>query len=290
MDFNASYQRYLRLVEDALASNVFPATNDTLVQAMKYSLLAGGKRIRPVLLLAFCEACGGDVTAALPFACAVEMVHTYSLIHDDLPCMDDDDLRRGKPTNHKVFGDAMALLAGDGLLTHAFALMLTSTTIPAFNAMQAASILAQKAGIAGMVKGQVLDMEGENKALTMADITEIEALKTGALLEASCLMGCVLATATQAECDAAVVYAHAVGVAFQIKDDMLNVEGDAALLGKAVGTDAARQKATYVQLLGMDACRQRVLALNQEATQAVQALQEPLFLQEMAIWLAERQH
>ena len=257
-----------------------------IYDAMEYSLLAGGKRIRPVLTLEVCRMCGGDERQALPFACAVEMVHTYSLIHDDLPCMDDDDLRRGKPTNHKIYGEATAVLAGDGLLTAAFETALEAETgRPAQRTVEAAACLAQAAGARGMVGGQVLDMAAEGRAVSRYDVEQLQALKTGALLSAAAEMGCIVAGGTQEERNAVRRYAQKLGMAFQIRDDMLDVEGDEATLGKPVGSDQANEKTTFVSLLGIDECRALVEKLTEEAVAALAPFgaERSAFLR----WLAE---
>ena len=241
-----------------------------LYDAMYYSLMAGGKRIRPVLLMETCRICGGDPESVLPFAGAIEMIHTYSLIHDDLPCMDDDDLRRGRPTNHKVYGEATALLAGDGLLTAAFEFMLDpSVTLPAERVLEAAGILARAAGGRGMVGGQVLDMAGEGHSLGLQEVEELQRLKTGALIAAAAEMGCVLAGSTAEQRQAARQYAERIGLAFQIQDDILDVVGDEATLGKPVGSDAKSEKNTFVTLKGLDACRVLVDKLTGEAVEAL---------------------
>ena len=210
------------------------APRGNLYDAMRYSLLAGGKRLRPVLVLEACRLCGGAVEDALPFAGAIEMVHTYSLIHDDLPCMDDDDLRRGRPTNHKVFGEANAVLAGDGLLTAAFETMLApGQKLPPERVLGAAGILAQAAGGRGMVGGQVLDMAGEGRALGLTEVEELQRLKTGALIRAAVEMGCAVAGGAEEQREALCRYADCLGLAFQIQDDILDVVGDEATLGKA---------------------------------------------------------
>ena len=237
-----------------------------LYDAMNYSLLAGGKRIRPVLLLETCRLCGGDLEQALPFAGAIEMIHTYSLIHDDLPCMDDDDLRRGRPTNHKVYGEATAVLAGDGLLTAAFEWMLDpSVTLPPQRVLEAAGVLARAAGAQGMVGGQVLDMAGEGHAMGLTEVEELQRLKTGALIRAAAEMGCVLAGGNQEQRQAVCRYAERIGLAFQIQDDILDVVGDEATLGKPVGSDAKSEKNTFVTLKGLEECRQLVEKLTEEA-------------------------
>ena len=241
-----------------------------LYDAMRYSLLAGGKRLRPVLTLEACRLCGGDVEKALPFAGAVEMVHTYSLIHDDLPCMDDDDLRRGRPTNHKVYGEATAVLAGDGLLTAAFEAMLApGQALPQERIVLAAGILARAAGGAGMVGGQILDMAGEERALTLAEVEELQRLKTGALITAALEMGWAVAGGTEAQREALRTYGARLGLAFQIQDDILDVVGDQAALGKPVGSDARSGKTTFVTLKGVDACRELVDRLSRQAAEAL---------------------
>lgn len=241
-----------------------------LYDAMCYSLLAGGKRIRPVLLMESCRLCGGDPEQVLPFAGAIEMIHTYSLIHDDLPCMDDDDLRRGRPTNHKVYGEAMAVLAGDGLLTAAFEFMLApEVRVPTARATEAAGILARAAGACGMVGGQVLDMDGEGRTLGMDELEELQRLKTGALIQAAAEMGCVLAGGSEEQRMALRRYAGYLGLAFQIQDDVLDVVGEAATLGKTVGSDAKSEKNTFVTLKGVEACGALVARLTAEAVDAL---------------------
>ena len=250
---------------------------------MAYSLLAGGKRLRPVLVLETCRMCGGDVETALPFACAVEMLHTYSLIHDDLPCMDNDDLRRGRPTNHKIYGEATAVLAGDGLLTACFETMLEAADLPAGRIVAAAGCLARAAGARGMVGGQVLDVAGEGHALTLAEVEELQQLKTGALISAAAEMGCILAGGSEGQRAAVRRYAQKLGLAFQIQDDILDVEGDEELMGKPLGSDRENEKTTFVTLKGVESCRELVDTLTQGAVEALSAFPDPSFL----CWLAE---
>jgi geranylgeranyl diphosphate synthase type II len=260
------------------------APHADLYDAMTYSLLAGGKRIRPILTIEACRLCGGDVEAVLPFACAVEMVHTYSLIHDDLPCMDNDDLRRGRPTNHKVYGEATAVLAGDGLLTAAFETMTRhAAAFPPERVVEAIDCLARGAGPAGMVGGQALDMAGEGRALTMSEIKELQALKTGALITASAEIGCILAGAGEKQRLAVREYAAGIGLAFQVRDDILDVEGDEQALGKPVGSDAASEKTTFVTIKGVESCRVMVQELTERAICALESCQGSGFL----CWLAE---
>ncbi len=264
----------------------------TAVDAMRYSLTAGGKRIRPKLTLAFAKLCGGSEEAALPFACAIEMIHTYSLIHDDLPCMDDDDMRRGKPTNHKVFGEAAAVLAGDALLTLAFETVL-SEQAAALNGyekcVKAGKILSSCAGAEGMIGGQIIDMESENKTVSAEHLAVMDRKKTGALIKAACLMGCISAGADEVQCQAAERYAECIGLAFQIVDDMLDVISDEATLGKPIGSDTDNHKSTYVSLLGLEECRKRSAALTEEAISSLSVFpQGAEELKELAVRLRDR--
>ncbi|MCD7828911.1 MAG: polyprenyl synthetase family protein [Clostridiales bacterium] len=261
-----------------------------LLEAMRYSLLAGGKRIRPVLTLKFCQAAGGDPQKALPVACAVEMLHTYSLIHDDLPCMDNDSLRRGRPTNHVVYGECTATLAGDALQSAAYQAIL-SADLPSDVRAAAALELAQAAGCAGMCGGQQLDIEGEQRELSLDEISQMNALKTGCLLRAACVMGVLAAgySADSCKAQAAAAYADAIGLAFQIRDDMLNVTSDAATMGKPVGNDAESHKSTYVSHLGLEQCQAVVDEKTAEAKRALGgAFAETAFLESLADYLAGR--
>lgn len=224
-----------------------------LFEAMRYSLNAGGKRIRPILVLEFCRITGGDCDKALPVACAIEMLHTYSLIHDDLPCMDNDDLRRGKPTNHVVYGECTATLAGDALQAEAFGTILRSE-LPAEARAECARILADAVGADGMCGGQFLDMIGENKLLTADELDEINSRKTGALLIAACTMGVAAAGGNEKQSEAARRFGAAIGAAFQIRDDMLDVISTSEQLGKPIGSDAQEHKNTYMALYGTERC------------------------------------
>ncbi len=265
-----------------------------LIESMRYSLLDGGKRIRPLLVLEFCGLCGGDREQAMPFACALEMVHTYSLIHDDLPCMDDDDLRRGRPSNHKAFDEATALLAGDALLTLAFETMLSPQTVSrvgAEAAARAAGILARAAGAHGMIGGQVIDLESEGRAVPLETLQIMDECKTGALIVAAARMGCVLAKASPEQEASAVQYARKIGLAFQIQDDILDVTGDTEALGKQVGSDQGNQKSTYVSLLGLEEARALVQKLTREAVQALDPFpdgEEKAGLVSLAGYLSQR--
>ena len=242
-----------------------------LVEAMEYSLLAGGKRLRPMLCLAFAEAVRGGTpgTAAEDSACALEYIHTYSLVHDDLPAMDDDDLRRGRPTNHKVFGEAMAILAGDALLTEAFALVATG---PEPQRAELASRLARAAGAVGMVGGQVLDI-AEDRPAEEGYLTRLHRMKTGALLQVACTLGVVAQGGTVAQVEAAERYGLAVGLAFQIADDLLDVTASSKAMGKPTGADAAAGRYTFPAVLGVEASRLRARALVEEALAAVLPLE-----------------
>lgn len=241
----------------------------SLYESMAYSLMAGGKRLRPMLVLAVLEALDKPLERGIPYAAALEMIHTYSLIHDDLPAMDDDDLRRGKPTNHKVYGEATAILAGDALLTRAFGLIAEAySNHPEVKPETVVSLiaeLARRAGARGMVGGQMADIEGEGKQLSLEELEYIHRHKTGDLLIAALIGGGYLAEATESQMAALARYGRMIGLAFQIQDDILNVEGDAVQLGKAVGSDADRKKATYPSLLGMDESKQRLLQLVSDA-------------------------
>ena len=259
------------------------APRGNLYDAMRYSLLAGGKRLRPVLLLEACRLCGGAVEDALPFAGAIEMVHTYSLIHDDLPAMDDDALRRGRPTNHMVYGEATAILAGDALLTAAFE-QLTRAELPAEQIVEAVRCLAQAAGSAGMVGGQALDMAGEGRAMDREELELLQSLKTGALISAAAELGCIAAGGTREQMTQIQAYAQALGRAFQIRDDILDVTSSQEELGKPVGSDRVNEKSTFVTTLGLDGCAAQVEVLTQQGIDALNAFENPSF----HIWLAQR--
>ncbi len=257
-----------------------------LFDAMLYSLLPGGKRIRAVLCYEFCRMCGGDYRKATHFAAAVEMIHTYSLIHDDLPCMDDDDLRRGRPTNHKVFGEAMAVLAGDALLTDAFT-VAAAVELQDLEAYRLAiSVLSECAGSLGMVGGQVLDIDSENRLLTEDKVLQIQTRKTGALINAACVLGVIAGGGNQEQIQAAAQFAAGLGMAFQIRDDMLDVIGTEESMGKGVGTDG--KKNTLVRLNGLEVCDAIVKNLTNNALSALDCFEDSAFLRELAIQLTSR--
>lgn len=265
------------------------ALNAGLAEAMRYSLLAGGKRIRPLLVLEFCRIAGGDVEKALPVACAIEMLHTYSLIHDDLPCMDNDELRRGKPTNHMVYGECTATLAGDALQAEAFGTILRCDLPPAVKA-SCAEILAGAVGLDGMCGGQFLDMSWEGKALTEQELSEINSRKTGALLVAACQMGVAAAGGSELMLAAAGHYGSAIGMAFQIRDDMLDVLSTAEELGKPIGSDLEEDKNTYMVLMGREGCEKTIAKLTDFAKNVLdEAFEDTAFLKELADALSIRE-
>ena len=278
------------LVELYLESRFTQETDyKLLLEAMRYSLLAGGKRLRPVLCLSFCEAVGGDIIKALPGACAIEMVHTYSLIHDDLPCMDDDDFRLGRPTCHKVYGEDIATLAGDALLTAAFSTLADMEVSPK-TAIDCVRVLSQAAGEDGMVAGQVLDLLGEKTALNEEKLRQVHIHKTGYLIRASCQMGVILGGGTLEQYAAAGEFALHLGMAFQIRDDMLDEIGSQEELGKPIGSDADNHKSTFVSLLGLEACQKLV---EDETNAALDALEEggfvhAEFIQQLSDYLISR--
>jgi len=260
----------------------------SLIEAMRYSLLAGGKRIRPVLVLAFCKAAGTDPEKALPVACAVEMLHTYSLIHDDLPCMDNDDMRRGKPTNHVVFGVFTATLAGDALQAEAFGKILRSN-LPAKVRADCAEALADAAGIDGICGGQQLDMEGNGKALEEQQLIELQSRKTGSLLAAACLMGAIVGGATGKQREAALIYGSALGAAFQMRDDMLDELSTTEELGKPIGSDKREGKITFMSLYGGEKCEERIEKLTEYAKKtASETFTDPQFLMDLAEQMGKR--
>ena len=263
-----------------------------LIDAMRYSLEAGGKRVRPRLVLEFARLCGGSEEAALPFACAVEMIHTYSLIHDDLPCMDDDDLRRGKPSNHNVYGEDIALLAGDALLTLAFETLADDKTAELAGdraCRLAAKTLARYAGAVGMVGGQVIDLKSENTNAPLEVLREMDEKKTACLIQAACELGCIAANAGADKRRAAALYGESIGVAFQIQDDILDQTSSNEELGKPVGSDNENSKSTYVSLLGIEKCRALVDELTNQAIEALSAFDaDTEALRDYALALAKR--
>lgn len=283
------YKKYV----DAKLSEYFKPSGlsyDGLLESMHYSLTAGGKRIRPMLVLEFCRISGGNIEKTLPVACAIEMLHTYSLIHDDLPCMDNDALRRGKPTNHVVYGECTATLAGDALQAEAFGTIARSQ-LPAEARVTCVEILADAVGSDGMCAGQYLDMVGEHKLLSEDELNNINSRKTGSLLTAACRMGVAAAGGNEAMLEAAAQYGACVGAAFQIRDDILDVISTSEELGKPIGSDAQEHKNTYMTLLGEYKCMQMIEKLTEQAKNAVAgAFEDTKFLCELADSMVTRKN
>ncbi len=297
MDLKLYLKEKIALVDTAL-ENWLPKEKDmpySIHKAMRYSIFAGGKRVRPVLMLAACEAVGGIIEKAMPAACAMEMIHTYSLIHDDLPAMDNDDFRRGRPTNHKVFGEAIAILAGDGLLTEAFKLISNpsfAADIESATRLAVIHEIATCAGTYGMVGGQVVDMESEGKPeIDLPTVQYIHTHKTGALIKASVVAGALLGGADEIQLAAIRRYGEAAGLAFQIADDILDIEGTTEEIGKDAGSDEARGKATYPAVMGLAAAKQEAKAMMDEAMLALEPLGKPAEpLREIARYIVERKN
>lgn len=263
----------------------------TVTESMRYSFLLGGKRIRPCILMEFYKVCGGEGDFALPFAVALEMIHTYSLIHDDLPCMDDDDIRRGKPSNHIVYGEDMALLAGDGLLTHAFFVASSAENIEATRCVKAIKELSHLAGYNGMIGGQVIDLQSENRKVSVETIYEINSLKTGALLKAAAKIGVILAGGSDETLAVAEEYGEKLGLAFQIMDDILDYCGDEALLGKPTHSDEKNLKSTFVSLYGIEKCREMVKNLTYESICCLKKIGgDTKFLEDLTVYLSNRKN
>lgn len=293
---NKIIEEFSQLIEENLYKYFDTCFDEykVLFDSMEYSVKNGGKRVRPLLTMLFCDACGGDPLKAVQLAVAVEYIHTYSLIHDDLPCMDDDDFRRGKPSNHKVYGEAMALLAGDGLLTAAFERIATwskAGLIESDVAINAISELSAYAGSRGMIGGQVIDIQNEdNKDIKLETLMMLDNLKTGALIEAACALGCIVAKADDDKIQAAKVFASKIGLAFQIKDDILDVTSSFEKLGKSIGSDIENGKTTYVTLLGVEECQKLVDELTDDALKALGAFENNEVLKEYALYLAKRDY
>ena len=288
MNFNTRSSEYREFIEDYLDNGCFQypmEPQQELFSAMRYSLLAGGKRLRPIFVFDFCRMCGGDWKTAAPFAAAVEMIHTYSLIHDDLPCMDNDDYRRGRLTNHKVYGEAVAVLAGDALLTAAFSYLAKAEFSPEMR-IRAVEVLAHCAGELGMVGGQVLDMQSEQRQCTEKEVLDIQSRKTGALIRAACVLGVLAGSGSESQIKAAEAFAGHLGLAFQIRDDMLDVIGNAKELGKAIGVDSSKN--TFVQLFGIEACDKLVRSHTDMALDALSAFEQPEFMRSLAQALTDR--
>ena len=281
---------YVSHIEEYLATRFNwyeQESQHVLFDSMRYSLLAGGKRLRPVFAFDFCRMCGGDWHDATHFAAAVEMIHTYSLIHDDLPSMDNDDMRRGRPTNHKVYGEAMAILAGDAMLTSAFG-EIANAPLSAETRIRAVEVLSVCAAETGMVGGQVLDIMSEERECTEQEIKDIQNRKTGALIKAGCVMGVLAGNGTPEQVKAASDFADHLGLAFQIRDDMLDVIGDAQKLGKATGMDATKN--TFVRLWGLEKCEELVQEHTKLALDALKAFEHTEFMAELAKSLTSREN
>ena len=259
-----------------------------LFDAMEYSLLAGGKRLRPIFAFEFCRMCGADWKQATPFAAAVEMIHTYSLIHDDLPCMDNDDYRRGRLTNHKVYGEAMAVLAGDALLTDAFSVASTAEVTDVKHFSLAIGVLSECAGSLGMVGGQVLDILSEERRCTEEEVLAIQSRKTGALINAACTLGVIAGGGTQKQLEAASCFAGLLGLAFQIRDDMLDQIGTKEEMGKGVGTDSSKN--TFVRLYGLEKCEELVSRYTSLALDQLQVFEDADYMRELALSLTTRRN
>lgn len=295
MIFEKSLQKRKKEVEDHLYSYFenFKGFQKTVYQAMDYSLKAGGKRLRPVLLLEACMMFGGKFEDAIEFACALEMIHTYSLIHDDLPAMDDDDYRRGKPTNHIVYGEGTAILAGDGLLNSAFEIMISKALEiegQSSKYLMAMKEIATAAGVKGMIGGQIVDLESENKTVSLETVDFIHNHKTGTMIKASLVAGAIIGGADEKGLQHISKYGENIGLAFQIIDDILDIVGDQQKLGKDIGSDAEKQKSTYPNLLGLENSREKALELLEESKQIIEIYNEKAaFLKSVADFLANRE-
>ena len=284
-DRSTEYREYIESYLKAWYDRFEDEPQRQLFEAMKYSLLAGGKRLRPIFAFEFCRLCGTDWKTAAPFAAAVEMIHTYSLIHDDLPCMDNDDFRRGRPTNHKVYGEAMAVLAGDALLTDAFC-VAAAANLQGTAIADAIGILSECAGSLGMVGGQVLDIQSEERTLSEQEVLDIQSRKTGALIRAACACGAIAGGASDAQFDAACQFAAGLGIAFQIRDDMLDVIGTKEEMGKGIGTDEIKN--TFVRLYGLEKCEELVRKYTDYAINALDAFDDTAYLKSLAMSLTTR--
>ncbi|MGI6669208.1 MAG: polyprenyl synthetase family protein [Acetivibrionales bacterium] len=294
MDFKTQYENRVKIINNALDDYlaIKDGPGSDIYRAAKYSLSAGGKRIRPVLALAVCDMLGGKRNDVLPYACAIEMIHTYSLIHDDLPSMDNDDYRRGIPSNHKVFGEGMAILAGDALLNKAYELMLSdalSGKTDLTQKIKAMHIIAESAGIDGMIRGQAIDLESEHTEIPGDTLELMHKCKTGALITASVLSSAVICGATEEECGVLREYAENIGIAFQIKDDIMDVKGSQDIMGKSTGKDAASGKSTFVTVYGMEESEKLLENAIEKAVSAIGYFGgNGAFLKDIAIFIKER--
>lgn len=283
---SSEYRQFIEKYLSDWYSRFHDLPQKQLFEAIEYSLLAGGKRLRPVFAFEFCRLCGADWKTAAPFAAAVEMIHTYSLIHDDLPSMDNDDFRRGRPTNHKVYGEAMAILAGDALLTDAFTVASTAQLPDPADMAFAIGVLSECAGSLGMVGGQVLDIQAEQRECTEEDVLAIQDRKTGALINAACVLGVIAGGGSEDKIEAAARFAAGLGLAFQIRDDMLDVIGTTEEMGKGVGTDAAKN--TFVRLYGLQKCEELVQKYTDYAIEALDVFDDTQYLIDLAKSLTGR--
>ncbi|WP_432665212.1 polyprenyl synthetase family protein [Wukongibacter baidiensis] len=296
MSFKSELLQRKNEVEDALYKYFQDKTGfqKTVIESMEYSIRAGGKRLRPILLLEVCKLVGGTSDDAMPFACAMEMIHTYSLIHDDLPAMDNDDYRRGKPTNHKVYGDGIAILAGDGLLNMAFETMLEkviSDPKAMERGMKAMHSIASASGVKGMIGGQVVDLESEGKRIEKETLDFIHLTKTSALIEASIMAGAMIGGATENQCEALQTYGRGIGLAFQIIDDILDVVGDEAKLGKKVGSDIDNEKSTYPSIYGIEKSKEMASELFENSLTSLELFDEKAdFLRKLVEFLRSREY
>lgn len=288
IDLNDYIKNQAKKIDSRLEYHLNLLNKSVVTDAMTYSVKNGGKRIRPFLALEFAKACGGDVDAALDFGCAIEMIHTYSLIHDDLPCMDNDDMRRGKPSCHIAFGEDNALLAGDALLTYAFKLITLATNLPAENVINAVRYLSEFAN--GMIDGQVLDLQFEKTKPTIDEVLAMYKLKTGCLLIASCQLGCLSSAKWSEEINSAAhEYAVNLGLAFQIMDDILDITSDVATLGKPVGSDEKNDKSTIVKFYGLEKAKEMVDEYTQKAINSLSVIDgDTSVLKEFALYMANR--
>lgn len=287
-----NFENYIGIINDRLdkyknETMQHIAEQRDVAEAMWYSLSAGGKRIRPVLVMEFCRVCGGDTKNAEAAACAIEMIHTFSLIHDDLPCMDNDDYRRGKPSCHKAYGEATALLAGDALENLAFGI-IADAVIPDSVKVRLVQTLAKAVGVNGMIGGQVIDTEYEGKNIPEEMLLRMYSMKTSALLKAACLMGCICAEADEEKMTAAIKYAENLGLAFQIIDDILDITGNEQQLGKPIGSDAANGKITYASLNGLEKSNSYAAKLTENALDSLSAFENTEFLKELTLYLLKR--
>ncbi len=280
------YREYIEVFLEKHYASLHTEPQKPLFEAMEYSLLAGGKRLRPILAFEFCRLSGGQWQNAAPFAAAMEMIHTYSLIHDDLPCMDNDDLRRGRPTNHKVFGEGMAVLAGDALLTDAFGMAATCNLPKPADMALAISVLSENSGSMGMVGGQVLDIMSEERVLTEQEVLDIQSRKTGALINAACVLGVIAGGGSDEQIAAAAGFAGLLGLAFQIRDDMLDVIGTQEEMGKGVGTDETKN--TFVRLYGLEKCEELVQKYTAAAIERLKVFENTEFIVALAESLTAR--